>query len=705
MKVVDAVKHDLQTDVTWNRVGRLTVRGARALPSASLQYLIDKVPIISWLPRYNPRWIFNDVIAGLTLGLMLIPQGLSYASLATIGVQYGLMSSWMPSALYAFMGTTKDLSTGPTSLIGLLTANIIASFGTDSPYQPQEIASAIALMMGVYGMILGFLKLGFLLEFISIPIITGFISAVAITIILNQMESLLGSDVSSNGAASQIHDVFANLPEASGLTCAVGFTCILLLTVLDKAGRRWGEKNKIIWILSITRAFLALVLYTGISYAVNRNRDPDNYVFAVVKVKSDGQEAPIIPSGDLISKVATKSITVFIGATIEHTGIARAFGVKNDYVPDQSQELCFFGVCNFFNSFFHSMGVGGAMSRTSVNSSCKVKSPLSGFITTAVILVCIYELVGTLYWIPKATLAGIIICAVWPLIYPPSAFYRFWKTSLADFISSMLSFWLTLFYSSEFGIFIPVAFNIAYIILRQTFTSITASSSPARSELASVLDSQRDLPPSHMADSMMQDVHVFRFNESFFFPNSHRLTSRILESIQTHHAPIYSGSHGTERERNWSVSAENRVKRLRKLAGVTKIKTLPPIGLVVLDFGRVNHIDTTAVHHLRILVWEIHKYGGKGVEIRFVGMTPYVRDRFERAGWKVVDASDPPAASGEDEAQQTRLYRSVAEAVMAPRWRETYSDQEGLEKSDVVGAAKPTTTYTEDVWMDLATFK
>lgn len=107
MKVVNAMKNDLRTDVTWNRVGRLTVRGAKALPSASVQYLIDKVPIISWLPRYNFRWILNDIIAGLTLGLMLIPQGLSYASLATIGVQYGLMSSWFPSALYAFMGTTK----------------------------------------------------------------------------------------------------------------------------------------------------------------------------------------------------------------------------------------------------------------------------------------------------------------------------------------------------------------------------------------------------------------------------------------------------------------------------------------------------------------------------------------------------------------------------------------------------------------------
>ena len=107
MKIVENIKNDVKTDVTWNRALRLSVKGARALPSYSVQYVSEKVPIVGWLPKYNPRWIINDVIAGLTLGLMLIPQGLSYAKIATIPVQYVLMSSWFPASLYAFMGTTK----------------------------------------------------------------------------------------------------------------------------------------------------------------------------------------------------------------------------------------------------------------------------------------------------------------------------------------------------------------------------------------------------------------------------------------------------------------------------------------------------------------------------------------------------------------------------------------------------------------------
>jgi sodium-independent sulfate anion transporter 11 len=144
-------------------------------------------------------------------------------------------------------------------------------------------------MMGIYGMILGFLKLGFLLEFISLPVLSGFITAIAITIILNQMDSLLGEDNVRDGAANQIHDIFNELPNANGWACLIGFTGILFLTILDKSGKRWSKDNKVIWLLSTTRAFLALVLFTGISYGVNKNRE--DFLFEVVRRSASTQDA------------------------------------------------------------------------------------------------------------------------------------------------------------------------------------------------------------------------------------------------------------------------------------------------------------------------------------------------------------------------------------------------------------------------------
>lgn len=107
MKLIDRVKEDIRTDVTWNRVARYGIQGARAAPAAAGLYVLEKAPIVGWLPRYDYRWILNDFIAGLTLAIMLVPQSLAYAKIATIPVQYGLMSSWLPAVLYTFMGTSK----------------------------------------------------------------------------------------------------------------------------------------------------------------------------------------------------------------------------------------------------------------------------------------------------------------------------------------------------------------------------------------------------------------------------------------------------------------------------------------------------------------------------------------------------------------------------------------------------------------------
>ena len=536
------------------------------------------------------------------------------------------------------------------------------------------------MMMGIYGLIIGMLKLGFLLEFISLPILSGFISAVAITIILNQMESLLGEPNVGDGAATQIHDIFQQLPQANGYACAVGFTGILLLTVLDRAGKRWGKKNKVIWFLSITRAFIALVLYTGISYAVNKNRAEGDFLFEVAKVKADGLETPKVPSATLLSKVAGGSIAVFIGSAVEHTAIARGFGVYNNYVTDQSQELTYYGITNIFNSFFHSMGVGGAISRTAVNSACNVKSPLSGFVTTAVVLVSIFKLVGTLYWIPKATLAAIIITAVWPLIYSPWVFYRWWKTSLADFVSSMIAFWVSLFVSTEIGIASSVGFNIVYLLLRQIFVRVSTIPD-TRSELSVVLDEARRLPPP--GTSIPADTRIFTFNDSVYFSNSYRAKTSVLDTIQTYHAPVFNSAFASEAERNWSVTGERRVRKLRRAAGITDPASLPPIGVVILDFSRVNHVDATACSHLKDLIKEIKRYGGDRIEFRFVGMSDHVRERFERAKWTILggdeDASTHTAGSDD---LIVRVYPNTASAIVAPRVTRTSLEEihENMEK-------------------------
>lgn len=431
-----------------------------------------------------------------------------------------------------------------------------------------------------------------------------------------------------------------------------------MLIFLQKIGEKWGSKNKIIWFLSITRAFIALLLFTGISYAVNKDRDPKHFLFDVSKVPKSAIVHPKMPDTHLINKVIGRSIAAFIASAVEHLAIARAFGARNNYVTDASQELCYYGITNFFNSFFNAMGVGGAMSRTAVNSQCKVRSPLSGFVTTAFVILSIYKFTGALYWIPKATLAAIIITAIWPLIGTPKIYYQFWKTSLADFIAAMVSFWVSLFVSTEIGIGSAVAWNIVYCLLRQVFLRVTNVGVESRSELSVSLEAERGMPAN-----IPPDTRIFRFNESFFFPNAHRLRKVIFDAVQTYHAPAYSNLNGAEADRTWSVEGERRVARLRKKAK-TAGQDLPPIHVVVLDFTKVNYIDTTATSVLKGFFTEAMKYGGEKLEIRFANITEHVRSRFERAGWTLLE---PGASIDAPGPTAVRSFRTVADAVRAPR--------------------------------------
>jgi sodium-independent sulfate anion transporter 11 len=361
-----AIREGFETDENIQRASRHLRNGARAFPSATGRYLIEKVPVVQWISKYAPRWIVNDLIAGLTVGVILVPQALAYAKIAGIPLQDGLLASWLPGTLYFIMGTSKgksmhghiiktsliilvDVNTGPTSIIGLLTAQIIKQV-TAGGYTPSAIAVAIAFSVGIYCLVMGLLKLGFLLEFVSHPVLTGFISAAALTIIIGQGPAIFGETNIGSGVANQIHDIFAKLPTTKTPTLLVGLTGILLLCVLQFLGKQWGKKNIAVWIISIGRNAITILLFTIISFAANKNLATP-YFDLTGKIPS-GLVAPKVPDLALVGKVFQPSLAVFIAAALEHIAIAKSFGRRNNYTIDQSQELTFLGVTNILNSFF-----------------------------------------------------------------------------------------------------------------------------------------------------------------------------------------------------------------------------------------------------------------------------------------------------------------------------------------------------------------
>ncbi|KAL0937086.1 sulfate permease [Colletotrichum truncatum] len=642
MKFIEKAKSDFQTDSTINTIRQQVSSALPRLPSATGQYLVEKVPIVQWLPYYEPKWILSDFIAGMTIGVMMIPQALAYAKIATIPGEFGLYSSWLPAAIYVFMGTSKvissqlDLSTGPTSIMGLLTAEIISDLKTDG-FAPEEIASAVALMVGIYSLVLGLLKLGFILDYISVPVLSGFLSAAAITILLGQVGSLVGLSNVPSGTASIINNVFSRIPEMEPLTIAIGFSGIVMLYILEFIGKKWGKKSSVIKFICSSRAVIVLFIYTTISFLVNRNRSVP--LWAISKVKANGLQAPKIPVAGLVSKVTTRAIAPLVAAALEHLAIGKAFGRKNKYSIDESQELCYLGVTNTINSLFGAMSVGGAMSRTAVNSECGVKSPMSGAFTAGFILLTLYKLSGVLFWIPKATLSAIIIMAVIHIIGPASLFYRYWRISFPDFVASMLSFWVTLFVSTEMGIAFAVLFSIGYTLVRSAFPKVKVSSAmSARND--TTLQAQKSVSTTPKDALIPDDAMLVSFTDSIFFPNAGRVKKSVIESVkvQFESQATVGESEGKSPDRSWSVASAKRIEMLRKRNKI--VASSSPMSIMVWDFTQVPFVDVTGVQTMAEIKDEVKQYVGKQMVLRFVGMNHKVRRRFARAGWKVVNDRD-----------------------------------------------------------------
>ncbi|KAL2074551.1 hypothetical protein VTL71DRAFT_8329 [Oculimacula yallundae] len=638
---ITALKGMVRTDTTTNRVKDFVVKGVPQLPSATSHYLLDKVPIVSWLPRYHPSWLLTDAIAGLTIGVMLIPQGLAYAKIATIPIENGLYSSWLPAAICVFMGTSKDLSTGPTSILGLLTAEIIVPLKGE--YDVAKIAGAVSFMVGVYSLAMGVLGLGFLLDYVSVPVLTGFISATALIIGFGQVGSLVGLNNVPSGVFPIIGNVLKRLPDWDGPTCGIGIGTIIILLALEKVGKTWGKKHYIIKYIASSRAVIVLVIFTLISYLVNKNRKND-LLWGISKVNTHGIVPPTAHDTGLISKVATRAVAPLVACTLEHLAVGKAFGRKNGYAIDQSQELNYLGVTNLVNSFFGSIPVGGAMSRTAVNSECHVRSPLGGVVTAAFILLTLYVFSPALYWLPKSTLSAIIIMAVLHLFGPVSAFYRYWRISLADFIASMLSFWVTIFVSAEIGIGCAAAWSVVWTLIRSAFVTPKVhantddeifalprrTSSVERPETIDRHGSRTELS----GIILPSDTIVIQFSDSVFYPNAYRCKRSALEAVQLVYEKITHGNIEA-RDRSWSVADEKRVERLRKQKRIILRDT--PLSVVVWDFTAVPFVDVTAILALGELKEDIRLHSGKGVQLRIVGISKSVRERFLRAGWKLFD--------------------------------------------------------------------
>jgi len=425
---------------------------------------LSKLPVLTWLPLYNWKEdLTSDLGAGLTVGAMLVPQGLAYAGVAGLPPVYGLYASAIPQLIYALMGTSRQLSVAPVALCSLLTLEGIESSGihpkhADGTFNPEFATQAITLtfMVAIISIGMGLLHLEFTVQLLSHPVISGFTSASAIIIGMSQMKHVLGYsfDKSTNFFIA-FADLVGKLGELHGLTFAIALVVMAILLAFKKASKKWKKLKK------FPAALLVVLLSMIITWAGGLSEEG----VKIVKEVPGGLppfEVPDLANAEW-GKLMPVAFTISFIGYLESIAVAKIYAERNQYEVDAGQELMALGASNLIGSLFTCYPTTGGFSRTAVNADAGAKTPLASLIAGLMIMIVLQFLTPYFYHLPNPTLGAIVVVAVSGLV-DYSEPIHLWKLNKSEFMVNVFSFFATLILGVETGVFLAAAVSIILVL-------------------------------------------------------------------------------------------------------------------------------------------------------------------------------------------------------------------------------------------------
>lgn len=519
-------------------------------------------PILSWLPNYKRRYLGGDVAAGLTVGIMLIPQSMAYAMVAGLPPVYGLYAALMPQAVYALMGTSPQLNVGPVAMDSLLVAAGLGALSLSGVDEYIAMALLLAFFVGCIQIALGLLKMGFLVNFLSKPVISGFTSAAALIIGSSQLSHLLGVDISRSSKIQHIlTGVATEIGETNLFALAIGLSAILLILIMRKISRKIPAAL-IMVILSILAVYVLKLHTKGVT---------------IVAEIPSGLPAFELPKFDYVTlkNLFPIALTLALVAFMEATSVAKTMENKHGNEVRANQELIALGTSNLIGALFKSYPATGSFTRTAINDLSGAKTGLANLISTIVITLTLLFLTPLFYYLPNTVLAAIILVAVFGLVdirYPKELY----KTQKDEFVLLVVSFLLTLFVGITEGILFGTLFALLLMVYR--------TSKPHIAILGRIngTDYFRNIKRFKEEIEENPDILIIRFDAQLYFGNKDYFKTEVLHAIH----------------------AQNRTP-----------KTL------ILKSDPINYIDSSAVFMLENLIAELQKLGVSVLFSEVIGPT------------------------------------------------------------------------------------
>ncbi|KAJ3324359.1 hypothetical protein HDU76_013439 [Blyttiomyces sp. JEL0837] len=639
---------------------------SKKLPSNTKSYFKELFPIADWLPRYNVQWLVGDLIAGITVGMVVIPQAIAYATkLANLPAQYGLYTSFFGVLIYALFATSKDVTIGPTAVLSLLVGQTIASYdGNDTPGGKITFAITLSFFTGLIQLILGLFRLGLIVDFVPIPVITGFTTGAGVQIIIQQLPTLCGiKGIDTNAAAYQVLGnwlkALNNLPNSKwDVTFGVSALAFILLV---KYGAQFGAK-KYAWIkyVGLARNGFAVILFTLISYGTRGTLKPSPATVGYVPPGFSGIQGPSLGDAGYIASVLKALPGILIVSVLEHVAVTKSYGRLNGYKPQDNQELVAIGVTNLVGSFLGAYPATGSFSRSAIKSASGVRSPMAAFYTAIIVLISLFALTNTFYWIPNAVLSAIIIGAITELFVGARIIKKLFDTQFVDFIGFWIALIVTFFANIETAIYASVAFSVVVLLVRIARPKVRVLTRTAQAGWIDAEGEGYTAVDSSFTPSP-EGILVFRPYESLTYPNASYLFNTLKDITIERFS--YSGAVVPNGDRIWSDTT--REKSLAAANGIER----PHLRAVVLDFSAVNQIDYTGLQTLLDVKEDLERFAGGRIPFHFA----HVRQHQLRILWDLptlgsatVDAT--PGERDEDGVgtSSTITRTSLSNAAVAP---------------------------------------
>jgi len=540
------------------------------------------LPILDWGRTYNKQALSNDLIAAVIVTIMLIPQSLAYALLAGLPPEMGLYASIAPIILYAIFGTSRALAVGPVAVVSLMTA---ASIGQIAEAGTAGYAIAALTLAGLSGAILlamGVFRLGFLANFLSHPVIAGFITASGVIIAASQLKHILGIPAGGHNLLELLESLWHHLPETNLYTLVIGVTATAFLFWVRKglkpALRKLGLSPGLADVAAKAGPVAAVVVTTLVVWLFGLNGQ------GVAIVGEVPQSLPplTMPSFDLdlIRALAVPALLISVIGFVESISVAQTLAAKKRQRIDPDQELIGLGAANIGAAFTGGFPVTGGFSRSVVNYDAGAETPAAGAYTAVGLAIAALALTPLIFFLPKATLAATIIVAVLSLV-DFSILKKTWVYSRADFTAVAATIGLTLLAGVEIGVSAGVLLSIALYLYK--------TSRPHIAEVGLMQDGSEHFRNIKRYEVLTNPaVITLRVDESLYFANARYLEDYILDRV----------------------------------VGATGIKH------VVLMFSAVNEVDMSALESLEAIN---HRLASMGIALHLSEVKGPVMDRLKRA--------------------------------------------------------------------------